>query len=207
MHEKINNNPFLVGLIGILAGVVLAMFVLPSWGPMLGMMNWRYGGDMMRSNMMGDMDQLFIEQMIPHHEDAITMAEIALEKSQRPEIRTLAQDIVRTQSAEIEQMKKWHKEWFGSEISLINHAQAHGMMNMGMMGDDTDIDRLENAEVFDKVFIEEMIPHHQMAVMMAQMLERTTTRPEMKQLAEDIISAQTREINEMRQWYRDWYSQ
>jgi len=41
--------------------------------------------------------------------------------------------------------------------------------------------------------------------MMAQMLERTTDRPEMKKLAQDIIAAQTAEINQMRQWYQDWY--
>lgn len=196
-----NNNTLAGGAAGLVIGVVLAMFVFPS-----NMMNWRYGGNgMMGGNMMGNIDQHFIEHMIPHHEDAITMAEIALEKSQRPEITNLAQDITRTQSAEIEQMKKWYKDWFGSEISFVNHVQAHGMMNMGMMGDDTDIDRLENAEPFDKPFIEEMIPHHQMAVMMAEMLERTTDRSEMKKLAADIISAQTREINQMRQWYGDWY--
>jgi len=205
-----NNNGVLTGLVGFILGIVVAMFVFPSWGmtsgSMRGMMNWRYGGgNMMSSNMMGDVDQHFIEQMIPHHEDAITMAEIALEKSQRPEIRNLAQDIIRTQSEEIKQMKQWSADWFGLEISLVPQAMAHGMMNMGMMGDDTDIDRLENAEPSDKAFIEEMIPHHQMAVMMAQMLERTSDRPEMKKLAQDIISAQNREVGQMRQWYRDWY--
>ncbi len=196
-----DSKQILTGIIGVLLGAVLAAFIFPS-----SMMNWRYGGNgMMGDDMTGNMDQHFIEQMIPHHEDAITMAEIALEKSQRPEIRNLANDIIRTQTAEIEQMKKWYKDWFESEISLVNHAQAHGTMNMGMMGDSTDIDRLENAEPFDKAFIEEMIPHHQMAIMMAQMLERTTDRSEMKKLAQDIISAQTKEISEMRQWYGDWY--
>src|SRR3989338_924189 len=99
-------------------------------GSMRGMMNWRYGGgNMMSSNMMGDVDQHFIEQMIPHHEDAITMAEIALEKSQRPEIRNLAQDIIRTQSEEIKQMKQWSADWFGLEISLVPPAMAHGMID------------------------------------------------------------------------------
>ncbi|OGE75446.1 MAG: hypothetical protein A3C85_03030 [Candidatus Doudnabacteria bacterium RIFCSPHIGHO2_02_FULL_48_21] len=205
-----NNNPFFAGAVGFVAGIVLTMFVFPSWsmtaGPMRGMMNWRYdGNNMMGSNMNRNMDEHFIEQMIPHHEDAITMANIALEKTQRQEIKGLAEDIVRTQTAEIEQMKSWYEDWFSLENSGTKQAMAHGMMNMGMMGDNSDIDRLETAVPFDKAFIEEMIPHHQMAVMMAQMLERTTARPEMKKLAGDIITAQTREINQMREWYRSWY--
>ena len=204
-----NNNQIFTGLAGFVVGIVLAMFVFPSWGmtsgPMRGMMNWRYNGNMMGQNVMGNIDQHFIEKMIPHHEDAITMAGIALDKAEHQQIKNLANDVVKTQTAENNLMKKWYKEWFGSEISLVNQSQAHGMMNIGMMGDGTDIDRLENAQPFDKAFIEEMIPHHQMAVMMAQMLERTTNRPEMKKLAEDIIYAQTKEIGQMRQWYQDWY--
>lgn len=77
-------------------------------------------------------------------------------------------------------------------------------MHMGMMGDKTDIERLRAAVDFDKAFIEEMIPHHQMAIMMAQVLENTTSRDEMTKLAVDIISAQTNEISEMRKWYKAW---
>ena len=77
-------------------------------------------------------------------------------------------------------------------------------MHMGMMGDESDMASLEQADDFDKTFVEEMIPHHQMAVMMATMLKNGTTRPEMKKLAEDIISAQTKEIDQMRSWYKIW---
>ena len=49
-----------------------------------------------------------------------------------------------------------------------------------------------------------MIPHHQMAVMMASMLEDGTTRSEMKKLADDIITAQTDEIDQMRGWLKEW---
>jgi uncharacterized protein (DUF305 family) len=65
--------------------------------------------------------------------------------------------------------------------------------------------RLEQAADFDKAFIEEMIPHHQMAVMMASMLKAGSQRPEMQKLADDIILAQTAEIDQMRQWYQVWY--
>ncbi len=52
---------------------------------------------------------------------------------------------------------------------------------------------------------EEMIPHHQMAVMMAQMLKNSTQRPEMRNIADNIINTQTKEIDQMRNWYSQWY--
>jgi uncharacterized protein (DUF305 family) len=59
---------------------------------------------------------------------------------------------------------------------------------------------------FDKAFIEEMIVHHEGAVSMAEALLANTSRPELQQLGNDIISAQTREIDMMRSWLRDWYA-
>ncbi len=201
------------GLVGVLIGIIFTWLFLPWWGGMMG-----YPNSMMESNnisggnqMMGAVDPHFIEQMIPHHEDAILMADIALEKSKRQEIKRLAQDIKRTQSEEIEQMRVWYKNWYGKDVpdvfSETGHGMGSGMMHMGMMGDATDIEQLKTTSDFDKDFIEEMIPHHQTAVMMAQMLEGTTNRPEMKQLARNIIDAQTREIDSMRSWYRQWYGQ
>ncbi len=78
-------------------------------------------------------------------------------------------------------------------------------MHMGMKGNETDMTRFENVEDFDKAFIEEMIPRHQIAFMMANMLRNGTQREEMKTLAEDIITAQTDEIDQMRSWYQGWY--
>src|SRR3989344_5250038 len=154
------------------------------------------------NQMMGAIDSHFIEQMIPHHEDAITMADIALQKAQHPEIKQLAQDIKRTQSEEITKMKGWYKDWYDKDVPQTDQVMSgHGM---GMMGDESDITKLETAGNFDKAFIEQMIPHHQMAVMMAQMLLNGTQREEMKTLAQNIIDAQTKEINQMRQWYIDW---
>jgi len=204
----------LSGSVGVIIGIILTLLFAPMWGGMMG-----YRNSMMEpgyntpggNQMMGAVDSHFIEQMIPHHEDAITMAGIALTKAKHQEIKQLAQDILRTQSEEIEQMRAWYKSWFGKDVpdvfSGTGHGMGSGMMHLGMMGDATDIDQLTTASDFDKVFIEQMIPHHQMAVMMAQMLESTTNRPEMKQLAKNIIDAQTREINSMRSWHRQWYGQ
>ena len=201
------NKATLYLIIGFLAGCLLTMLftsnVINNNQSMMGMRT----SNQMNSN---SMDAHFIEQMIPHHEDAITMAKLAQTRSQRPEIKQLADNIITSQGQEINQMQDWYKSWFGKDVPINTETMNHhgmmgsGGMHMGMMGDETDIKRLEQAQDFDKVFIEEMIPHHQMAVMMANMLKSGTQRPEMMQLSDNIINAQTKEINEMRQWYNNW---
>lgn len=57
-------------------------------------------------------DQRFIDAMIPHHEGAIAMAREALERSTRPELRTMAEEVIRVQQEEIDQMRAWRAEWF-----------------------------------------------------------------------------------------------
>ncbi|MEA5626183.1 DUF305 domain-containing protein [Nostoc sp. UHCC 0251] len=59
-----------------------------------------------------EFDLRFINAMIPHHESAITMAQDALSKSKRPEIKKLAQSIIDSQQVEINQMKQWRKTWY-----------------------------------------------------------------------------------------------
>lgn len=192
-------NKLFYGLLGLLLGIGLMYGATTGW-------DWRQG-EMSDSHTSKNIDAYFIEQMIPHHEDAIAMADVALQKAEHQEIKQLAEGIKTSQSREIEKMKKWHADWFNKHSSLITVASAHTThkMQMGMMGDATDIERLENAKPFDKAFIEEMILHHQMAIMMAEMLQITTEREEMEALAHDIIDAQTAEVEQMRTWYRSWY--
>lgn len=203
------------GIIGVLIGGVLVWFVAANavnnnMTGMMQMMGMRQMGSQNTRGMMGNIDQHFIEQMIPHHEDAIIMAKLAQTKVKRAEVKQLSQNIIVSQGKEIDQMKVWYKDWFGKDVPKdIPVMGQHGMtqksgMHMGMMGDQSDITNLEQAEDFDRAFVEHMIPHHQMAVMMATMLKNSTQRPEMKKLADDIVTAQNKEINEMRQWYKAW---
>ncbi|MBN2204021.1 MAG: DUF305 domain-containing protein [Thermoleophilia bacterium] len=148
------------------------------------------------------MDAMFIEQMIPHHDDAIAMAELALERSERAEIRRLAEDVRRSQTAENAQMRDWYREWYGTEVPETSGGM--GMMG-GVMGGTTDLDALERAEDFDKEFLEQMIPHHRMAVMMTRMAGRAGGREELRALTDSMRREQTREIRLMESWYRDWY--
>lgn len=209
------NEALKYGLIGIVIGGAIVWFSATSAvnsnnSGMMGMMGMRSSfqqGNVMNSN---TIDAHFIEQMIPHHEDAITMANLALVNAKRVEVKELANNIIDSQSNEITQMEEWYRSWYGKEVPegtdvMSQHGMAvNGNMHMGMMGDMTDVTNLADSEDFDIAFVEHMIPHHQMAVMMAQMLKNSTQRPEMKELADDIIVAQTKEIDQMRSWLQDW---
>ena len=209
------NNKLVYGIGGIIIGVLLGMFFTSTMfsdqqNGGLGMMN-RDRNEMLdgnRNEMMGSIDRHFIEQMIPHHEGAVAMAELALQKSNRPEIKSLATAIIEGQSKEIKDMKAWYRDWFGDDVPKV----STGMMDNGMMsqsgrhmGGKEEMANLENAPDFDKAFLEAMISHHQLAIMMAQMLEAGTNRPEMLQLAKNITISQSKEIEDMQSWYQAWY--
>ena len=175
------------------------------------------GGGMMgggQGGMMGDVDRHFIEQMIPHHQTAIEMADLAVQKAQRPETKTLAENIKRTQSAEIDQMRAWYRQWYGTDLPTpATGARSGGMMGGGMMGGGMmggchgtgNVSDLENAGDFDKAFIEAMIPHHQMALMMTTMEQSAGQKSELRTLARGMYTAQSAEIEQMRAWYQQWY--
>lgn len=154
----------------------------------------------------GATDAMFIEQMVPHHQDAIDMSEIALTRAERPEIRELARRIKKSQSSENERMRDWYREWFDTPVpDLGDRGGMMGPMMGPMMGGGTDLDQLRQADDFDREFIEQMVPHHQMAIMMSRMAGGSTSRSEMRRLTESIIRTQSREIQDMRRWYQEWY--
>lgn len=161
--------------------------------------------------MMTQMDRHFIEMMIPHHNQAVEMADLAFSRAKNPEIKKLALAIKQDQNREVLQMKSWYKAWYGQDVpaTAMNHQNMmamHGQsMNCKMTGMQVDLTALKNASDFDKEFIQQMIPHHRMAVMMAQMASKKSTKPEIKNLAESIIKTQTAEIQQMEQWYQTWY--
>ncbi|MDQ3008646.1 MAG: DUF305 domain-containing protein [bacterium] len=213
-----NNNSLLYHLGGVALGGALVWFLIgnntQNLSNRVSMMGFRDQENAGTTNpgqvMAGTIDAHFIEQMIPHHEDAITMAKLAQTKAKRPEVKLLANSIIESQGQEITQMKSWYQEWYGRELPTGDQVMnQHGMMgsnemHMGVRGDQTDMTNLEQAVDFDTEFVREMITHHQMAVMMTSMLKNGTNRPEMIKLADDIITAQTSEIELMRGWLNEW---
>jgi uncharacterized protein (DUF305 family) len=165
-------------------------------------------------------DQHFIVMMIPHHDGAIAMAELALTRSKRPEIRALAQQIKTSQTAENAQMRGWYRQWFGSEVPAwsgggrggtgMGMGPGRGMgpkmgMGGGMLGMDTSLAALKSAPDFDRTFIEQMMSHHRMGVMMASHAEWHTQHSELRDLQVSMVKVQSEEIAQMEQWYRQWY--
>jgi uncharacterized protein (DUF305 family) len=164
------------------------------------------GADIMGGGMMGEMpgmgtaqrvafDAMFIDSMIEHHQGAIDMAEMALEQAEHEELYTLAEEIIAAQTAEIEQMQSWRSEWYPDLAPT-------GGMQMGM--DEMMISEDESVP-FDQRFIEAMISHHQGAISMAEMALTQAEHGEIRTLAEDIIAAQTAEIEQMQGWLAEWY--
>ncbi|MEG3437280.1 DUF305 domain-containing protein [Pannus brasiliensis CCIBt3594] len=179
-------------------------------------------GMMGGGQMMGDQQQIdrhFIQMMIPHHQGAIDMAKLASRKAKHPEIKELARAIETDQSREIQEMRAWYQKWYGTDVPSVSHtgmSMHEGMSGnagldtdmtwmmggMGMMN--LDLDALENAPDFDRAFLEGMIYHHEMAIMMAAMV-LNSPRAELRDLGKAIIANQTAEIDRMVTWQETWF--
>jgi uncharacterized protein (DUF305 family) len=145
-------------------------------------------------------DERFIDAMVPHHQGAIEMAEVALKNAEHNEIVQLSENVVSTQQSEIEELKSIKQEEFGTSNVPMEMSQEQ-MRGMGMM----DPQRLAKREPFDKAFIGAMIPHHQSAIEMAEVAYEKSKVSEIKELARNIVSAQKREIEQMKRWREQWY--
>jgi uncharacterized protein (DUF305 family) len=145
-------------------------------------------------------EDAFLEAMVPHHQVAVEMATLAVERAETKEIRALADDILVTQQAEIAQMGDMHERLIGKPIDPDE--SAHEVL--GLSAEEAGMDhgdaaaKLERADPFDRAFIDHMIPHHEGAIRMSRAVLPKTEDRELRDLAESIVRAQAREIEEMR---------
>jgi uncharacterized protein (DUF305 family) len=85
------------------------------------------------------------------------------------------------------------------------HDEGHMGMSDEEMGMDMDMSALESARPFDRAFLDAMIPHHQGAIAMSRRLLAEGESRALRDLARDIVAAQSREIAQMRAWRKAWY--
>lgn len=148
-------------------------------------------------------DIYFAQMMIPHHQQALEMSEIALAKDTSPAVAELAREIRREQDPEIVLMRAWLAEWGAEELP---HSGGPGEQPDD--GHDHDMPGMATGEQmvalaegsgrdFERMWLELMIAHHEGAIEMAEQVEGTTEDPEVRALAVAITEAQREEIDRM----------
>jgi uncharacterized protein (DUF305 family) len=167
-------------------------------------------------------DVMFAQHMIPHHQQAIEMSDMVLGKQGiDPRVTELANQIKAAQGPEIEQMQGWLKEWGTPQMpmpsggmpghgdmpmpsgDMSGHGSMPGMPGMtgmsGMMSEE-DMTALQNAQGVEasKLFLTQMITHHEGAITMAQTEIKDGQYPAAVELAKAIITAQQKEIDTMK---------
>ncbi|MEV4574075.1 DUF305 domain-containing protein [Nonomuraea jabiensis] len=140
-----------------------------------------------------DADVMFAQMMIPHHEQAVEMADLAATRASDPEVKELAAQIKAAQDPEIQTMKGWLTEW--------GKPAPEGGMGHDMPGvmSEEDMKKLEAAKgkAFDKLFVQQMIAHHNGAIAMAKTEQTGGSNPQAKELAKTIETTQQAEVEQL----------
>ncbi|HLP88687.1 MAG TPA: DUF305 domain-containing protein [Nostocaceae cyanobacterium] len=148
-------------------------------------------------------NQHFLKMMIHHNQKGVEMADLAIEKATNPEVKELAAKIKVSQTQEIAQLQALHKQLYGAEVPRnmscpkMQQQESENKPRMSMHSRMMSLETLRNAANFDQEFLQRMIHHHQMSVMMAQKANTSATNSQLRDLAKDIIKTQTAEIQQM----------
>lgn len=146
-----------------------------------------------------DADVMFAQMMIPHHQQAIEMADMILNKEGiDPGVLTLASDIKAAQQPEIDQLQSWLDEW-GADMPDMDSME--GMDHGGGMMSEDDMAALEAATGAEasRLFLEQMTMHHEGAIEMAQDEVDNGQNPDAVEMAQTIVDTQTAEIAQMQE--------
>lgn len=148
-----------------------------------------------------DVDVMFAQQMIPHHQQAVEMAQLAQDRADSEDVRELAAQIEQAQGPEIETMTGWLEAWGEDlpedmgDMGGMSTDEMPGMMTQQEMAD---LAAGSGAD-FDQMFLTMMIAHHEGAIEMARAEQTDGENPDAVALAEKIEADQTAEIDRMRE--------
>ena len=138
----------------------------------------------------------FMKDMIDHHNMAVEMAELCLDRAVHEKLEDLCHDVIEAQSAEIELMQSWLDDWYG-----ISYEPR---MSREMRKQLPELAQLEGEE-FETEFMMMMIEHHATAINEAEDCVDRAIHEELVELCENIIRSQSRESRVMRRWLCKWY--
>jgi len=139
-------------------------------------------------------DAQFLDQMIMHHEGALMSTRAMIADSTRPELRDLADDITTSQSTQLDQMRTWRMQWYPDLAPTFAMGGSGGAMMSGS---------LMSGPATDRMYLQMMIAHHQLAVDMAEQAQVQAAHPELVDLAVTIAIEQAAEIERMRGYLAD----
>ena len=150
-------------------------------------------------------DVRFMQAMIGHHAQALTMAALVADRTSRPDFHLMAERITLSQETEIAQMQRWLEqrgEAVPAKDAEVHAAMGHGGVMPGMLTQ-AELNQLQNAQgaEFERLFLELMIKHHEGALQMVRELTATPgsgREPELFMFAADVDADQTAEIRRMR---------
>lgn len=150
----------------------------------------------MHHNSKGDFtgaDIMFLQMMIPHHQQAVDISDLAISKSKDAELLALAKKIRADQAAEILMMKAWLKDAGASED------MGHSMDGMGGMLNDAELSalKIESGSKFDILWLKGMTGHHDGAIHMTQMIE-DAQNSDIKAFGKKVIADQSAQIEQMK---------
>ncbi|MDX2296431.1 MULTISPECIES: DUF305 domain-containing protein [Streptomyces] len=143
----------------------------------------------------------FAQGMIPHHRQAVMMADMAETRASSSDVKELAEKIKKAQEPEIATMSAWLTAW-GEEVpqGMDGMHDGHASSMPGMMNDQQMNDMQgASGKAFDTMFLTQMIKHHEGAITMAETEKEEGAYDPAKELADDIITAQKAEITHMRE--------
>jgi len=148
-------------------------------------------------------DLHFIDMMIEHHRMGIDMAKMAQNKASHAELKDLATKMAEDQQKDTDQLQKWRDEWYAGKPKS-DHMNMPGMSGMKMP--QMDMGKLEAASGndFDLMFIDMIVPHHQMAIDMSRDALKKAQHAQLKTFARTTIDKQQKEKAQLSKWRAAW---
>ena len=192
---KISKNAaaVLAVVLVITSGFFAYALLNPNESNQMGSMNHGSSHSTMAGENLSQDDAMFLQMMIPHHQQAVILAELALTNSKNEQILSIANKIKADQTNEVAQMSKWLKD------DGLGEDAGHSMSAMAGMLSSDQLATLKNskADAFDKLFLNSMIEHHKGALQMVSMIENSKVVA-LRDFAATISAAQQAEIDQMR---------